>query len=243
MYEQADGTKRKLTIYEGLFFLVFSIMLNSFGNGLSVASNMGSALWTASAANIAHDVHFNIGTVLIVYGILTVIINTLLLWHIEWHRIIGNLLFTIPYGLLVAFWTMFFRHAGVPELSVPIRIALTILGIFFLAVAVSMYQRVNLILHPNDDMTNIIRFKYVHGNPAIAQYLNFAIPLLVVVVLCIFFHHVVSFNIGTLFSFLFQGSLIGWSDKHIFPKLHHRLSNIMRADTQTTNAKPKVVNG
>lgn len=233
MYENSDGSKRKLTIFEAVFFLVFSIMLNSLGNGLSVASNMGSALWTASAANIAHDFKFNIGSVLIIYGILTVLINTLLLRHIEWRRIIGNLLFTFPYGLLVAFWAHFFREVGVPDLNVPVRIILTIVGILFLSIAVSMYQRVNLILHPNDDMTNIIRFKYVHGNPAIAQYLNFAIPLTVVIILWVIFHHTVSFNVGTLFSFLFQGSLIGWSDKHIFPRLHHRLTNIINNAKQT----------
>lgn len=228
MYENSDGSQRKLTIIEAGFFLILSIMLNTLGNGLTIASNMGSPLWTSSAANIAHNFNFDIGTVLIVYGILTVIINTLLLRTLEWHRIIGNLIFTIPYGLLVAFWSQLFRNLGFGVLSSWERIIITIIGICLLAFAISIYQRVNLILHPNDDMTNIIRFKYAHGNAAVAQYLNFAIPLVIIIILWPIYGTVVSFNIGTLISFLCQGPLIGWFDKHTFKHLHHRLSKMMQ---------------
>lgn len=228
MYESTDGSQRKLSLKEATFFLVLSILLNTLGNGLTVASNMGSPLWTASAANIAHNLNFNIGSVLIVYGILTVVVNTLILHAIEWHRIIGNLIFTIPYGLLVAFWSQLFRNLGVDGLDVWERLVITIVGICLLSFAISIYQRVNLILHPNDDMTNIIRFKYVHGNAAIAQYLNFAIPLIIIIILWLIYGSIVSFNIGTLISFTCQGPLIGWCDKHTFKHLHHRLTDMMQ---------------
>ena len=47
-----NGQKRRLTVPELLFYLILSIILNSFANGLAVASNLGSAVWTSSAVNL-----------------------------------------------------------------------------------------------------------------------------------------------------------------------------------------------
>lgn len=226
MYEDDNDKKRKLTTYETLFLLTISIIFNTLGNGLSVASNMGSAMWTAAAANISNDFDIDIGIVLMFFGTFSVIVNSILLKRIDWHRILGNLIFIFPYSILVGFWTHLFLHLGVGELNVSMRICLTIVGIVILSTAVSIYQRVNVILHPNDDMTNIIRFNYVHGNPVIAQALTFAIPLAIALTLWAIFGQIISFNIGTLFSFLFQGTLIGISDKFIFKHLKHKLTEI-----------------
>lgn len=228
MYALADGTERKLYLREVITFLVISLLLNSMGNGLTVACNMGSAMWTASAANIAHDFHFSIATILIVYGVVSILVNVILLQHWDWHRIIGNLIFIFPYGYFVSFWANFFRSLGVASLSIPTRILLDVIGIVCLGIAISIYQRVNVILHPNDDMTNIIRFKYVKGNPVAAQLLNFAFPLVVIIVLWIAFKELVAVNVGTIIALFFQGAVIGWTDKHIFKRLKHRL-NLIKA--------------
>lgn len=226
MYALADGTERKLYLREVIMYLVISILLNSMGNGLTVACNMGSAMWTASAANLAYDFHISIATILIVYGLLSILINVILLRHFDWPRILGNLIFIFPYGYFVALWAKYFRYLGVDQLTIPERIILDICGILCLGIAISIYQRVNVILHPNDDMTNIIRFNYVHGNPIAAQMLNFAIPLSVVIILWISFKNVVAINVGTIISLLFQGAIIGWSDTHVFTRLKHRITLI-----------------
>ncbi|MCM0599340.1 YczE/YyaS/YitT family protein [Periweissella fabalis] len=226
MYVLADGTERKLYLREVIIYLVISLLLNSMGNGLTVACNMGSAMWTASAANLAHDFHFSIATILIVYGIVSILVNVILLQHFDWHRIIGNLIFIFPYGYFVSLWANFFRSLGVTSLPIPTRILLDVIGIICLGIAISIYQRVNVILHPNDDMTNIIRFKYVKGNPVAAQLLNFAFPSVVIVVLWVVFKEVVAVNIGTIIALFFQGAVIGWTDKHLFKRLKHRLKFI-----------------
>lgn len=228
MYETSSGTERKLTVREMIFYLVISLAMNTFGNGLTVAVNAGSAMWTASAANIAAASGWSISVILIVYGLAVVILNTILLGRIEWPRIIGNLIFIVPFGYFVGLWADVFRNLGITTLPFGWRMAIDIFGLIFVALAVSIYQRVNIILHPNDDMTNILRFKYLGGSPIKAQLANFAIPLVVILIFWIARGQVVAFNFGTLFAFLFQGAIIGWGDKHVFAHLKHSFGSLKK---------------
>jgi uncharacterized membrane protein YczE len=196
--------------------------MNSIGNGLTVATNMGSPVWTASAANIAYFFDASIGTVLIIYGIVQIFINCLLLMEINPHRIIGNLIFIGFFGPLVAIFKNFFLYyLDVGSAPLLLRIILVFIGITMVAIAVSIYQRVNLILHPGDEMTNIIRFKYTNGNAQTAQLINFLIPVIVIFLIGIVSHYLVAVNIGTLFALLGQGIIIGLADRLIFSKLSH----------------------
>lgn len=92
-----------------------------------------------------------------------------------------------------------------------------------IAVAISIYQRLNLILHPIDEMTNILRFQYFNGNANLAQWVNFSVPALLILILGLIYRQVVAVNIGTAFALIFQGTLINSADRFIFPKLKHRL--------------------
>ena len=47
-------TTRADTLSGRFFFLFVSIFLNAFSNALTVSTNMGSAIWTASAVNLSH---------------------------------------------------------------------------------------------------------------------------------------------------------------------------------------------
>ncbi|MCH4168504.1 MAG: hypothetical protein LKF42_04565 [Streptococcaceae bacterium] len=213
---------KRLTNTQSIFFLFISLLMNSIGNGLTVATNMGSPVWTASAANIAYFFDASIGTVLIIYGIVQIFINCLLLMEINPHRIIGNLIFIGFFGPLVAIFKNFFLYyLDVGSAPLLLRIILVFIGITMVAIAVSIYQRVNLILHPGDEMTNIIRFKYTNGNAQTAQLINFLIPVIVIFLIGIVSHYLVAVNIGTLFALLGQGIIIGLADRLIFSKLSH----------------------
>lgn len=112
---------------------------------------------------------------------------------------------------------------GISNLPLTAVIALDILGIVMIAIAISIYQRLNLILHPIDEMTNILRFQYFNSNANLAQWVNFSVPAIVILILGLIYHQVVAVNIGTAFALLFQGTLINSADRFIFPKLKHRL--------------------
>ncbi|GFH40779.1 hypothetical protein [Pseudolactococcus insecticola] len=222
MIKTQDGL-RKPTIFEAFCYFVLSLLINATGNGLTVAANMGSSMWTASAANIAHDFNFSIAWVLVIYGASQILINIALTRQIDLPRILGNVVFISFFGPFVSLFKTFFIALGVPQLPIVAVIFLDILGIFLVGIAVSIYQRLNLILHPGDEMTNILRFRYFNGNAKLAQWVNFSIPAAVMLLLVISFHQLVAVNIGTAVALLFQGTIINYADQYVFPSLTHRL--------------------
>lgn len=218
-----DTGLRRLTTIESLSFFIFSILLNAFANALTVATNLGSAIWTASAVNLAAFTHIGLGVILFIYGFAVIFINAALIRQLNWRRIIGNLLYISPFSYLVQQFTALLEKAGIMSWNMPTRIILDIVGVILIGVAVSIYQRVNLILHPNDDLSYILRFNYFNGNAAIAQYISYIPPILVLLTAWALSGQLLAFNIGTVISLITQGPVTGWADQHIFRRLKHRL--------------------
>ncbi|MSE21824.1 hypothetical protein GKC44_11400, partial [Lactobacillus parabuchneri] len=55
--------------------LISGLILNAFGNALTISANMGSAVWTASAVNYSHWFNVNVGMILFFIGLLNAITN------------------------------------------------------------------------------------------------------------------------------------------------------------------------
>lgn len=218
-----DTGQRRLTAIESLSFFIFSILLNAFANALTVATNLGSAIWTASAVNLAAFTHIGLGIILFAYGFIVIFLNAILLRQLNWRRVIGNLIYISPFSYLVQQFTSLLEKAGIMSLGLPARIVLDIIGVVLIGVAVSIYQRVKLILHPNDDLSYILRFDFFNGNAAIAQYVSYILPILVLLACWFLTGNLLAFNIGTVISLISQGPVTGWADQHIFRRLKHRL--------------------
>lgn len=206
-----------------LYYLGLSIIINSAGNARAISSNLGSAVWTGSAVNLSKWINIPLGTTLFLYGIIVTISNQLLLGSFDRRRFFSNLLFTVPFSYLVAFFTWIFNTISVPEQDFYIRLILDIIGLYCVAMAVSMYSRSNLIMHPNDDLAYIIRFKYIHGSAVISQWLSYIPPILIIGASYVFTGKLYAIGFGTVFALLFQGAMMKWSDTHAFPKLKHHV--------------------
>ena len=95
-------------------------------------------------------------------------------------------------------------------------------GVFLIAIAISIYQRVNLVLHPADDLMQILRFKYFKGSAAKAMWASYIPPTILAIIAIIIYPDFSNYGLGTVFAFLFQGGITGWGDKAIFPNLKHQ---------------------
>lgn len=204
-------------------FLAISIIINSFFNALTVSTQMGSAIWTASAVSLSHWTQISLGNILFLEGVVVAFTNLALLGHFDWFRLVRNLLFITPFSYLLAGFETMFVKMGVPQLALGWRILLDIGGLFGVAAAVSLYQRANIIMHPNDDLPYILRFRFMHGSPVYSQWMSNVPPLIIVVLVFVIKGHWYSFGFGTIYNILTQGYLIGWSDRHFLPILHHHL--------------------
>lgn len=205
-----------------LGYFVLSIFLNSLGNGLTVAINLGSALWTAASVNLNHAFAVSLSLMMFLPAFLVIIVNSLILGKLSPKRIIGNLVFLTPFSLLVGYFSAGLSQLGINHLNLLVRTGLDCLGVVLIAVAISLYQRVNWMLHPVDDLMQIIRFKYFKGNATIAQLVVFMPPVIAIIVAVLVSHRIYAVNVGTIFALLFQGSLVGLADKYLFPRLKHQ---------------------
>jgi len=201
--------------------LVTGLILNAFGNGLCISANMGSGLWTASAVNMNHWFGWNTGLLLFIIGTINAIINQFLIRKFDSKRLFGEILYVMFFGYFVNVFTGMLNSMGVPNLSIFVRAILSCLGIVFFCVAISLYQRANIVMHPNDDTTNILRFFYLGGNATKAQLIDFIPPIIIIIIAGFAIHNVYSVNVGTLFSFFFNGVLIATADKLVWPGLKH----------------------
>lgn len=214
--------EKPLKISGRINYFLISIVFNTLGNALTVAINLGSALWTASAVNLMHFAAVPLDVMLFIFGIAVILINILILRKLDWQRVIGNIIFMIPFSYLTGYMTQLLLVFNINLLPLAVRILFDLIGICFIAIGISIYQRVNLILHPCDDLMQIIRFKYFHGSATIAQLVTFAPPVVMIIITWLYSGQIYAINIGTLFALLFQGTLVGLFDRCIFPTLKHQ---------------------
>ncbi|KRK61246.1 hypothetical protein FC68_GL001248 [Companilactobacillus farciminis KCTC 3681 = DSM 20184] len=129
------------------------MILNAFGNGLCISADMGSGLWTASAVNMTKWFGWNTGLLLFIIGVINAITNQFLIKRLDTKRLIGEVLYVMFFSYFVNVFTNLLNFLGVPSLPIFIRIILSCLGVVFFCVAISLYQRANIVMHPNDDTT------------------------------------------------------------------------------------------
>lgn len=201
--------------------LVIGLVLNAFGNALSVSANFGSGIWTAACVNIANWLHGDVGLILFIVGVGSATLNQFLIHHWDAWRWIGEVCFIASFSYFIDLFVALFQSWGLPSLAAPWRLLLSILGVTIFAISISIYQRANLVMHPNDDTSNILRFLYLNGRATLSQFVDFIPPILMLVVCVLGTHQLYSVNVATVYSMLFNGVIIAATDRWVLPSLHH----------------------
>ncbi|WP_257611351.1 hypothetical protein [Oenococcus oeni] len=197
------------------------LFLNALGNALSVSGNMGSGVWTASAVNLSKWTGLSIGIFLFINGFLNALTNQVLIRRFDWKRFLNEMIFICFFSYFIDFFVQIFDLLGIGRLPIILRAAISSLGITFFCMGISLYQRANIVMHPNDDTTNILRFLYLKGSATRSQLIDFVPPILVMIVSFIFTRHLYSVGIATLYSILFNGFIIRTADEFLWPHLEH----------------------
>lgn len=207
-----------------LGYLVFAIVLDALANALMINSNMGSAVWTSSAVNISKLLHSSYGTTLFVYAVIVTIANQFLLGKFDGHIFFSNLLFSLPFSYLVGFFSFILNPLQLDHLPLLLRLIVDVLGLIGISVGTSIYQRCNLIQHPNDELAYLLRFKYLHGSAGWGQLISYTPPVIIMIICYIMTGRILSVGIGTLLAMFCQGIIIGLADKIVVPSLKHHYS-------------------
>lgn len=204
--------------------LALGLVLNAFGNGITISSNIGTAPWGASEVNLAHIFHISIALAMFLTGFLVAVVNQLLLRRFDLPRFLGEVVFIAGFSYFIQLFTTLFSALGLPRLPLTWRLAIGLLGIMTLGCSISFYQRANLIMHPNDDTTNILRFMYCRNKVIRAQLLNFSVPVLITGICWLISGKVYAVNLGTLLCILVNGPMIALADHWLWHSLHHNIT-------------------
>jgi len=235
--------ERTLSMSKAIAFFALSLVINSAGNVLTLVTSakihpsfLGAAYWSAAEANLGTAFHWNLFWAFLIMGFLTAVLNAILIRHWDWKRIAGNMVFMVPFSALIQVFEDFFDgkypalFAGLPEARgtgmIIFYVALNFLGVAFIAVAISIYQRVNLVLHPADDLMQILRFRYFKGQAAKAMWASYIPPTIMAIIALVITRQFTNFGLGTVFAFLAQGGITGIADKVIFPNLKHQAVDV-----------------
>lgn len=239
----AVNSGRTISMGKAIAYFALSLVINSAGNVLTLVTSakihpsfLGAAYWSAAEANLGTAFHWNLFWAFLIMGFLTAVLNTILIHHWDWKRIAGNMVFMVPFSALIQVFEDFFDgkypalFSGLPEARslgmVILYVGLNFLGVAFIAVAISIYQRVNLVLHPADDLMQIIRFRYFKGNAAKAMWASYIPPTIMAIIAIVITRTFANFGLGTIFAFLAQGGITGIADKVIFPRLKHQAVDV-----------------
>ncbi|MCM0582448.1 hypothetical protein H9L19_03590 [Weissella diestrammenae] len=215
-----NGVKRSLKTYESISLLLIGLFLNGVGNGLAVATNSGSAAWTAASANLQNLTHVPKGVFLFAFGFAAAILVIILTQQFNFFHFVGGMIFLFFFSYLVNFASQFFTF--IQPLPFIIRILIDLLSVVIVGIGISLTMRVRLITHPLDDLVIYTRFQFFKGNAFISQVINFTIPIIISLLIWQKTGELVTLNIGTLVSFFGIGTVIGWADHHIIPTLIYR---------------------
>lgn len=247
------SSKRTLSMSKALAYFVLSLVINSAGNVLTLVTSakihpsfLGAAYWSAAEANLGTAFHWNLFWAFLIMGFLTSVLNAILIHHWDWKRVLGNMAFMVPFSALIQVFEDFFDgkyptlFAGLPDAHgtgmVIFYVALNFIGVALIATAISIYQRVNLVLHPADDLMQILRFRYFKGNATRAMWASYIPPTIMAIVALVITRQFTNFGLGTVFAFLAQGSITGIADRVVFPSLKHQAVDVGSDVTEKTEA-------
>ncbi|MDR3128181.1 MAG: hypothetical protein LBT99_02505 [Bifidobacteriaceae bacterium] len=232
-------TLRTISITKSIAYFALSIIINSLGNVLTIITSahvlpafLGAAYWTAGVTNLGYailgkDNQTALFWAFALIGLIIAFLNAILIKKFDWKRIAGNIIFLIPFSLFLQWFANIFENFLNGYMantwgSIILMIIINFIGVLLIATAISIYQRVNLVLHPSDDLMQILRFKFFKGRASVAMWVSYIPPTIIAIIAAIITHSLENFGIGTLFAFLFQGNATGLADKLIFKKLKHQ---------------------
>lgn len=211
------GLKNRLT------FFGFGLLLITIGNALSIISDTGSGVWTAASINLSQATQLPIKWTLLFVGTLIILLNQLLSKGVRLYHLLGELIFVFFFSNFIQFFVELLQLTEIPGRSFSFRVIVSIFGVILTCIGTSIYQRANIVLYPTDGLTNSVRQRITNNSIVFAQGLVFLIPIVVIAASAYFNHHIYGVQVVTIFSCISNGTIIGISDKYIFPTLIHHM--------------------
>lgn len=207
--------KRFITKVEGiqakLCYLFISIFLNTLGSAIIVIADVGVGPWSAAGINLAAYFPITLGTALLIISLLLQVIVIVIERNSPVRRIIFDFLFMFFYSYGVDGWLYIFR--GITFDTLFINYSIFFVGMIIVAIAVSIYLQLNMVLHPIDLFFKMLKDRYLNGSIMKARLITFGISIVLSIFVGLLNHDILALSMGTFIYFLFYGKILDFVDK------------------------------
>ena len=190
-------------------FIFLGIAINAAGNSLTIVTNLGSLLWPASIVNIMHAMHWSMAMSIFTEGMVVSLLTILLEKHPTWHQWIDELIFLVPYSLLMQLFATGYRAAGIDQLPFVPRLIFDLIGFIISFAGLVMYSDCAWCFYPHDVLSSCLKHKW---NPKFMKIFNLVIPLLIILLLFFKNHTIYALHVGTVIALLFQHGISEFFD-------------------------------
>ncbi|UQS86160.1 hypothetical protein MOO44_00520 (plasmid) [Nicoliella spurrieriana] len=204
--------------------LLLGLFINALGNGLTIASNTGSALWTAAAVNLGNEFKIASTVFIFAFGVFNAVLNQFLVMKLNIVRFIEEIAYVVFFSYGIQVFIQMFESLGIGKQSFLVRSLFSIIGVTMIGISVSVYQRANIFMHPNDDTSNILRFKFLNGSAIKAQFLDLSFPVIVIIITSLLTGELYAVNFATIYFFFTNGIVVKYADKWVWPSLIHNFN-------------------
>lgn len=130
---QGQVAERTISLTASWAYFALSIVINSMGNVLTLVTSshvhpqfLGSAYWTAAENNLGIAVLGNNSMTLfwafMVLGMLTSVLNAILMHKWDWRRIGGNFIFMLPFSIFIQWFSDIFNRIMPDATTLPMII-------------------------------------------------------------------------------------------------------------------------
>lgn len=134
-------------------------------------------------------------------GMIVNLFTILLEKHPTWRRWLDELIFLVPYSLLMQFFATIYRAEGVDQLGFIPRLLLDVLGLIISFAGIAMYSDCAWCFHPHDVLSSCLKIAWT---PKLMKLFNLVVPLLVIAICFCKNHTVYALHIGTLIGIFLQ---------------------------------------
>ena len=122
MQESHVVNTRSISMTASIAYFALSIVINSMGNVLTLVTSshihpqfLGSAYWTAAENNLGYailgkDNPLALFWAFMVLGMLTSVLNAILMKKWDWKRIGGNFIFMLPFSIFIQWFSNIFNR-------------------------------------------------------------------------------------------------------------------------------------
>ncbi len=194
-------------------YIMFAVsyLLNALGNALMIKGSVGALMWTSTFENFGNLIGVTAGTATSILSVLFYTISKIIGKDFKPKDAVICVVLSVFFGTLIDFFLYIIGKSPLDKVYLNYTIAL--LGILFIAIAVSLAIRANVAFLALDDFLKNLKIYILKGSVVKATLASQTIGFVIAIVCGLLYGEVVNMTILTILASFCFGYVVDISDR------------------------------